>query len=600
MIFGPVFRHELRSAGRKRRYFHARVAIGVLLLGLLWMIFEGASFDAARVDNGRLSIAGSSFVSTVFFEWFSRLTLWGVLLVAPAVAAGAIASERERRTIEYLFTTDLSNGEIVLDKLLARLLTIGALLLATLPVLAIFRLMGGVPGELLLAHFALLAATAAVAVSLALCVGAHCERARDAVSRALGWTFVWLVAAPLGGWLMWGMDRYLGPTAQRVLDWVYAPVVSFLAATNPILVLERASGVWDGVLGVDLDLRGLAVSIGMMLLLAGVLLALCTLAVRRVHLRDASRGAPPKAASAREAKRRTPFQERPFLWKEMHATAVRRRPKTWRGKAVRVVGYVCLIGMSASPVIFFWVSYFSADFLAVTGGRRPGVDDYVGMCSILGATLGSLLVVAAAARASALISSERERDTWLSLLTTPRSAAEIFYAKLLGNLWAFRWPAGVLVAIPATGVLLGWAALWTALTTAVSLTITGAAASAIGLAVSLRTASSTKASTLAVFTLFALSGLYPLMTMVLLMLARAEGDAVWLFSMPAFIPMLIGGPPWLATESVEPVVVASVALGLSGYAVLAWIVSAAAIGDFDRVCGRGTGRPVPAPPAVTS
>ena len=56
--------------------------------------------------------------------------------MTPAVAAGGIASERQRRTIEYLFATDLSNGEIVLDKLCARLLTVGKLLLATLPVLA--------------------------------------------------------------------------------------------------------------------------------------------------------------------------------------------------------------------------------------------------------------------------------------------------------------------------------------------------------------------------------------------------------------------------------------------------------------------------------
>ena len=42
-----------------------------------------------------------------FFLSFSWLQILLILLVGPAMAVGTIATERERRTIEYLFVTDL-------------------------------------------------------------------------------------------------------------------------------------------------------------------------------------------------------------------------------------------------------------------------------------------------------------------------------------------------------------------------------------------------------------------------------------------------------------------------------------------------------------
>ena len=85
--------------------------------------------------------------SAAFFSMFAVLQLLAVVLIGPAMAAGTIAMERERRTIEYLFTTTLSNTEIVLGKLGARVLQIFYLVLAGLPVLALAMLLGGISPE---------------------------------------------------------------------------------------------------------------------------------------------------------------------------------------------------------------------------------------------------------------------------------------------------------------------------------------------------------------------------------------------------------------------------------------------------------------------
>ncbi|MEN0112150.1 MAG: ABC transporter permease subunit, partial [Planctomycetota bacterium] len=347
---------------------------------------------------------------------------------------------------------------------------------------------------------------------------------------------------------------------------------------------------------VDFDARAMAAAIGAMLLLAATLLTLCTLVVRRVHLRSAGRGAGPVKAerTGKAVTLRTPSDRRPLVWKEMHAASIRTPSRTWRGRAIRVAGWLLVVGVSVTPVVFFWLSLLTFGGGRGFGGRTPTLEEYVATTATIAAVLGSLMAIGAGARASGLIAHERERDTWLTLLTTPATASDIFYAKLIGNLWAFRWPAALVVALPTLGVVLGPGALWAAASIGVAVAVTTTAASAIGLAISLRCKSSTKASTLTVLALFALSGLYPAFAGALLGLAGAGRDAVWLLVTPAVVPFLIGAPPMLAIDSPEPLMVGSVAIGLTGYTAVAWLVSIAAVADFDRVCQRGRRRDKPA------
>lgn len=136
MITGPIFRVELVSAARRRRYFALRVAYSLVILFVLWVTYENTAMNSARRGGSSSSINATANAAAAFFWSFSWVQVIGILLVAPAMAVGTIATERERRTIEYLFATDLSNLEIVLGKTAARLLLIGQLVLASLPVLA--------------------------------------------------------------------------------------------------------------------------------------------------------------------------------------------------------------------------------------------------------------------------------------------------------------------------------------------------------------------------------------------------------------------------------------------------------------------------------
>ena len=73
-----------------------------------------------------------------------------MLVLTPALVAGVIADEKQRKTLHYLLASRLTSPEIVLGKLLVRMLYVGVLLGVSLPVLSLLVLLGGVDPRLVL------------------------------------------------------------------------------------------------------------------------------------------------------------------------------------------------------------------------------------------------------------------------------------------------------------------------------------------------------------------------------------------------------------------------------------------------------------------
>jgi ABC-type transport system involved in multi-copper enzyme maturation permease subunit len=180
MLLGPLFRVEMVATARRTRYYLLRALYGVLVLAFLWI----AAADELYRSRGGATIGQMAALAESFFESFAWIQLGAVLLVGPALVAGSISAERLRRTIEHLFVSDLSNAEIVLGKLAARLLSIGSLVLVGLPILAIFRLLGGIPGDRLAAVFLITASTMLLVCTVSICISVWTVRPRDAIVRA--------------------------------------------------------------------------------------------------------------------------------------------------------------------------------------------------------------------------------------------------------------------------------------------------------------------------------------------------------------------------------------------------------------------------------
>ena len=110
--------------------------MGLLLVGLT--LTWGPS------DRTINSLAEAAMIAGVFFRTLIAVQLAVVLLAAPAATAGAICVDKSRGTLLHAFVTDLTDREIVLGKLGARLVPVLSLMACGLPVLALGSLLGGI------------------------------------------------------------------------------------------------------------------------------------------------------------------------------------------------------------------------------------------------------------------------------------------------------------------------------------------------------------------------------------------------------------------------------------------------------------------------
>src|SRR5262245_38474968 len=112
MLFGlsPVVRYELITTARRGRYYLARATYGSALLVVLWGQFaawENGHPRGATHEELRL-FSESSFIA------FAQAQLVTLLCLLPALVAGVIADEHQRKTLHYLLASRLSSLEIVL------------------------------------------------------------------------------------------------------------------------------------------------------------------------------------------------------------------------------------------------------------------------------------------------------------------------------------------------------------------------------------------------------------------------------------------------------------------------------------------------------
>ncbi len=167
----PLLVRELRQALRLPRLpWQISAVVALIGLGML-------SIGSLEGPKGRPASLGVGL-----FQGFVSILLLYVSLMGPAAAAGAIATEREGRTLEPLLLTGLTPADVARGKFLAAFGTITLQVLALFPLSAIPFLFGGVsPAELIVAVLYVIIA-AAVAVAFGLAVASRTQTLRSALA----------------------------------------------------------------------------------------------------------------------------------------------------------------------------------------------------------------------------------------------------------------------------------------------------------------------------------------------------------------------------------------------------------------------------------
>jgi ABC-type transport system involved in multi-copper enzyme maturation permease subunit len=244
-LLGPIFAKEMVEMSRRARYYFNRVFYGSALLIAAFVVWQENHW---RLQRGFRLIEAMADLANELFLTVSCMQCAAVFLFVPIFLCGVISSEREDRTIDLLFTTSLTDREIVLGKLASRLAVVVLIIMSALPVLSLLMLFGGIdPAALWQVEMATLVAMI-YAGAHAIYFSATSRSPMGALLRTYWWLSLWLLALPAF------VVAILASTTPNPFVPVCQFFLSVLACVNPIgpffiAVEPRLAGMLTSGLG---------------------------------------------------------------------------------------------------------------------------------------------------------------------------------------------------------------------------------------------------------------------------------------------------------------------------------------------------------------
>ncbi|MBA4015931.1 MAG: hypothetical protein C0483_01955 [Pirellula sp.] len=630
----PILYVEMLTVGRRRRYFLLRVAYALLLLIAAWICYE-STFHR----YGSSPLKDQAEFAYAYFIAFTWIQLLAVVMMTPAMLAGTIASEHERRTIDYLLTTPLNDWEIALGKFTARFGAVAYQLAVGWPILAIFMTLGGVGPDQLAMSFGTALLTLMSTASMSLAISARAKKARESITRTYLVLIALLLIPPMAAGVCAGFRRASSyPLLSTIAELLFEPM-QWLSAFNPFVFLFDV--LLEGRMNLPIGFAGFATG---HLAATAFLLYSSVVGTRRFYLRSASAavksdgGAPARTAPVRSPAAAKPvapvaaasvapreellepieadpaptaaarvtiaevprsgyagrwlrtLENSPMLWKELvsERTALK----------LGIVGKIAAVLIYGKAVLWiiaaFWFSIDREYFY----DQRP-MNSPMQIFAMTGVPMMAFLaLLLVTSRAAGSLTAEKEQDTWLTLLSTPLEGREIVRAKILGALSSVRYwyyLVGVtwllcvilyppfIVAVPFLCALHLLAALFCA---------------CVGVRASLTASTSLKAMGGALAAVFFGAAVGPLI---------AAGVLQTVYATPFSLPTLIcyghafftailtewhSSSDYSVTSESEFVgMTAMGVIAVLGYAVLTWFAYQGTVNRFDEYSGRIRPRP---------
>jgi ABC-type transport system involved in multi-copper enzyme maturation permease subunit len=460
---GPVFAYEWLTTSRRWQPYAMRA-------GFVWLVLIGmAIVEGERPTQARrplVSPRDAAVIGEQIYRTIAVIELTLVLLAATAATAGAVCLDKARGTLDHVLATDLSNAEIVLGKLGARLIPVLGLIACTMPVLALASLLGGIDPRAIVGLFLVAVGCAVLGSSLAMALSIYGRKTHEVVMMAYELIVLWILAPLILEILIGAMRVPFPPPSPpgapppplpagppQWLTWLH----ELFYQAHPYVL---AFAPYREPAGVDAmhDLEFL----GGCLAVSAALVGLAIARVRRVAMRQASGGR--RRASRALWRFRLPgpsLDRNPVAWREWHSA----RPSLMMRIAWGLYAALGLLGVGV------------AAWSPLRG--TPGGDNAICAMNVFQVSIGLLLLSVGAATS---LAEERARGSLDVLLSTPMSTRSILAGKWWGS---FRRVLGVAIWPAATTAFLAYdSGYWIGDLLLIGLVLAhGAAITSLGLAI---------------------------------------------------------------------------------------------------------------------
>lgn len=169
-IMNPIYKREMVVSARSFKL----ALVLVIFNGILTLVALLNMYSMLTQVRQTAQMQYSSFLDLYVFVAVLEFVM--LIFIMPAITAGSISGERERRTLDMMLTTKMTPAQIVLGKLLSSLSTVMLMIVSSFPILAMVFVYGGVTlkdmGKLLLCYLA----AALFIGSMGICCSAVCHK----------------------------------------------------------------------------------------------------------------------------------------------------------------------------------------------------------------------------------------------------------------------------------------------------------------------------------------------------------------------------------------------------------------------------------------
>jgi ABC-type transport system involved in multi-copper enzyme maturation permease subunit len=397
MVLLPVVEREMRVAARGRTMYRVRFWAAMAMAGVMgWSLLHEPSYLQDMSQRGE--------------EILSYLTLCAFIFSAAIGAlatSDAVSREKREGTLGLLFLTDLKGYDVICGKMAANSLNVLYALVATVPVMGIPLLMGGIT----FAQFAKISLVLVLTMVLSLSAGIFVSTYSRNERKAMVITFFAMAALILVPFLLtaWCVDQQWIPRPYIWMGMMFSPGYGIIQT----LVGAGGSGLHSESYWFSVAWEALVA--------AGLLAMACA------HVTKSWEEGPPKKpwrfrlirakeTSSRTANGRAWLDTSPILWLTMQSE------EASRGRAWLVVGAmltIFIVGMmkfglnnGADPNLVFFEMFF----------------------------INTPLKIWIAAEASRFFSESRNNNALELILSTPLHEGEIIKGQWRALRQQFFWP----------------------------------------------------------------------------------------------------------------------------------------------------------------
>ena len=154
-LVSSVFSKELIAISRHKRFFLVR---GVFILALLAAMYFSWYNFVKEGENNAEHLIQLALLGEGLFKSFILILLATIFVLVPAMTSSIVAVEKDRNTLSLLLMSNLKPHNIILDKLLSRMLLLLYYILASAPLFICLLLYKGVEFAQIVEAFIILAA----------------------------------------------------------------------------------------------------------------------------------------------------------------------------------------------------------------------------------------------------------------------------------------------------------------------------------------------------------------------------------------------------------------------------------------------------------